>query len=104
MRSLSAPKRVVMRSRTWRADLSSPVRRAERNRFSWIVQLSGDSREKRRESGHGSEEVGDVDRIMGAFWARESAVGGGIEDGGVRRFAVDIVNAPAVCVCVRVLD
>lgn len=57
---------------------------------------SGVSREKSSESGHGRDEVGGLERMRGAFWERESAVGGAILEGGVRRFAVAI--AEVVCI------
>jgi hypothetical protein len=92
IRSLESPKRAVMRSRIWRADASSPVRRAASNRFSWIVHVSGVSRLKRSDNGHGNDEVGDVERMRGAFCERCSAVWGGICDGGERRLAVDMAS------------
>ena len=52
-----------------------------------MVHDSGVSREKRRERGHGSDEVGDVESMRGAFWERASAVGGGIWEGGESRLA-----------------
>lgn len=78
MRSLCSPNRASSRARIARAEASSPVRRAERNRFSWMVHDSGVSREKRRESGHGSDETGDEARMRGAFCDSARAVAGGI--------------------------
>ena len=56
-----------------------------------MVQVSGVSRVKRRESGHGREEVGVEERMRGAFWERWRAVGGGMREGGVRRLACAMV-------------
>jgi len=70
-----------------RAALSSPVRSVERKRFSWIVHVSGVSREKSRESGHGRVGVGDVDSMRGAFCERARAWGGAIWAGGESRLA-----------------
>jgi hypothetical protein len=53
---------------------------------------SGVSREKSRDSGHGSDDVGDEARTRGAFCERARAVGGGMREGGERRFAVAIVG------------
>lgn len=94
MRSLEAPKRVVMRSRMRRAEASSPVRSAARRRFSWMVHVEGVSRVKRRERGQGRGEVGVVERMRGAFWERARAVWGGMREGGWRREGGGIV---AVC-------
>lgn len=96
MRSLSEPNRDSRRERICAAEDSSPVRKAERNKFSWMTQDSGVSREKSSESGHGRDEVGGLERMSGAFCERESAVGGAILEGGVRRFAVAI--AEVVCI------
>ena len=91
-RPLVSPKRCVNLSSKMRADLSSPVRRQESRRFSLIVHDSGVSEEKSSDNGHGSEEVGELEIIGGAFCESWSAVAGGIEDGGERRFACAIVK------------
>jgi len=56
-----------------------------------MVHDSGVSREKSRERGHGREDVGGWESIRGAFWESARATEGGIEVGGERRFACDIV-------------
>lgn len=55
-----------------------------------MVHDSGVSREKRSESGHGSEDVGGCESMSGAFWESARAVGGGIWVGGERRFTCDM--------------
>jgi hypothetical protein len=76
-----------MRSSTSRADLSSPVRRQERNRFSWIVHVSGVSDDVRSDMGQGSELAGEDARTRGACCERWSAVAGEICGGGSSRVA-----------------
>jgi len=61
-----------------------------------MVQVSGVSRLKRSDSGHGNDEVGDAERMGGAFCERWRAVDGVIWDGGVRRFDCAIAGSSLV--------
>jgi len=61
-----------------------------------MVHVSGVSREKSSERGHGSVDVGVVERTRGAFWDRARAVGGGICAGGERRLACVMLAAAGV--------
>ncbi|RMZ74126.1 AP-3 complex subunit delta [Pyrenophora seminiperda CCB06] len=107
IRSLWLPKRVSRRARMARAALSSPVRSVDRKRFSWIVHVSGVSREKSRESGHGNQEESDVDSMRGAFCESARATGGGILAGGESKLGsvmLAVTGSEAGGCCVKEVD
>jgi hypothetical protein len=63
-----------------------------------MVHDSGVSREKRRDSGQGNEDVGGCESISGAFCESARAVVGGMWDGGDRRLTCDIVAIYSSCI------